>query len=120
MRKLKPAAIEYTAHPYGNHIIMVDNHKLFMSMYRKLTGAEAVPLINGCDGICQQLNQDGGMPMFMVGWFEPHKYSTLAHECSHAAFGILGSAGVHLEHGNNEAHAYLMGDMIDVFLGVRK
>ena len=55
----------------------------------------------------------GGITV-VIGWFTG-KPGTLAHECSHAVWKILGICGVRCETENNEAFAYLLGDMIKTF-----
>lgn len=117
-RKLKPAAIEYMAWPYGNPVRLVKDRDLYLKMYKELIGKES-QIGNECDGVTHQFDSDDGHTMFLIGVFTD-SVSVLAHECSHAAFRILGRAGVRIETDNNEAHAYLMSDMMDVFMGVRR
>lgn len=63
-------------------------------------------------------DSSGGM-LILIGWFVK-KPSTLVHECSHAVWKILGQVGVHCYADNNEAFAYLLGDMVDKFWSKRK
>lgn len=108
---------KYIAEPFGTEIFMYDNEKDFCSAYRRFTkDSPDVPLY--ADGITCQLENEDGM-ILVIGWFDPWWYSTLAHECSHAAFRVCGRHGVVLDYNNNEVHAYLLSHMMDRFLGVR-
>jgi len=107
----------YVANPYGTKVLMVKDCRLYHKYYLELTKAKSgVP--GYADGVTHQLETEDEM-LILIGWFKPWKVSTLAHECSHAAFRICGRIGIDLEFDNNEAHAYLLSDMMDRFLGVK-
>ena len=108
----------YTAAPYGTTVVMVKDEKIYHQYYQETTKTRSVVNVKRSDGVTHQLEtEDGGDMFLLIGWFRPWKISTLAHECSHAAFRICGNHGVILESDNNEAHAYLLSDMMDRFIG---
>lgn len=111
----------FHAEPFGTKVLYFDNRKEFDKTYKAFTGVD--PEYTGMtDGITSELEAEDGEHVILVGWFEMDgewRYSTLAHECSHAAFRICGRHGVRLEPDNNETHAYLLSAMMDCFLGVK-
>lgn len=109
----------YVASPFGTKVMMVKDSALYRKYYRALTNEDSSVNEKLTDGVTHQLETDDDM-VILIGWFRPWKISTLAHECSHAAFRICGKHGVMLESDNNETHAYLLGDMMDEFMKVRK
>lgn len=109
----------YIANPFGTPVHFFDSREKFDRAYKAYTG-HMPEYIGTPDGMTSSLEADDGDFLILVGWFEfegQWRYSTLAHECSHAAFRICGRHGVHLEPDNNEVHAYLLSGMMDCFLG---
>lgn len=100
---------------------MFYSKKEFEKAFTGLTGDK--PVFKGTpDGITSELfnsKNDAGH-LIMMGWFVndgKRRISTLAHECSHAAFRICDMHGVKVKPRNNETHAYLLSEMIDCFIG---
>lgn len=112
----------FHAEPFGTKVLYFDNQKEFEKVYKAMTGMKP-EYIGIPDGITSALEAPDGEYVILVGWFcvdGQWRYSTLAHECSHAAFRICGRHGVKLKAHNNETHAYLLSAMMDCFLGVKQ
>ena len=72
----------------------------------KVLHTETPTHVSGC--YSSHINENTGEMVFLIGVFNGDD-SVLAHECAHAAFGILLNAGVDPLEGNNEAYCYLLG-----------
>ena len=117
IRKLKV----YVAEPFGTRVVLARKEKLYQDYYHELTESRSPVNTRKSDGVTHQLSdEDGTAMLILIGWFKPYCISTLAHECSHAAFRICGDHGVVLEPDNNEVHAYLLSGMMDHFMGKGK
>src|SRR5260370_686076 len=68
--------------------------------------------ISGCGGASYPAMMYRGNAVYLVGliWTTP---DILVHELSHAAFNILGRAGVEIDPDNNEAFCYLLQHLVE-------
>lgn len=69
--------------------------------------------LDNTSGALAYYESNKGM-LLILGWFNG-KQSTLAHECSHAVWRIMGTIGYLPSHCNNEPFAYLLGHMVGFF-----
>lgn len=90
---------------------MTTSRKKFTQAQRYLSDAVDDP--SKSNGMTSTYDSDNGM-LILIGWFNKEPKS-LAHECVHAVFKILGLVNVQSDTNNNEAFAYLLGDMFNQF-----
>lgn len=98
----------YVASPYGQHIYVTTSRKEWRKLVRYLTDTVDELPCNGC--FTNLVSEKNGSHAFIMGWFNG-EYSTLVHECVHATFAVLHAVGIECSAGDNEAFAYLHGDM---------
>lgn len=118
-KKWPKGMTRFAAAPYHQMVYMTTSRKKFKQACLYID-PESTADGSVCGGMTAtfDLMTTGGIAV-VIGWFtgEP---STLAHECSHAVWKILGITRVRCETDNNEAFAYLLGDMVNKFWSKRK
>ena len=114
-KRTKPVRMQVW--PYGNHVAVCFNQTSFEREVSKMTGNKFELPHRRMDGITMQLDCKPEASVMVIGWFDPWRLSTLAHEASHCAFRICGCTGIVLEPDNNEAHAYMLSYIIDRVIG---
>lgn len=94
--------------PYKHSVALQTSRKRFAKFCPECCG----PVLDGVSGRAVYCACQG---MYYVGVFDK-QISTLAHECAHIAFFLLGAVGVPTHAGDvNEAYCYLLGFMMREF-----
>ena len=101
----------YRAPPYRQGVWMTTSAAKFRQMQKYMGRGVDRDLGNG---VTKTYYRKRGGLAILLGWFSGTP-ATLAHECSHAVWKILGEVGVKCETDNNEAFAYLLGDIVRKF-----
>lgn len=115
MKKKWPKGIlRYRGAPYRQTVWLARTRKEFTAAQEYIGGGKDD--ISGGNGFTATYYTEKQGIGILIGWFNDDP-STLAHECSHACFKILGLCGVKVETDNNEAFCYLLGDMVSKFWG---
>lgn len=104
---------EFAVPLYFGRVYIFDN-KEKMRQAEEYLRKKPCELSPGTGRAMQLLNEDGSGIVFLVGVFNGST-STLVHELAHAAFFILGEAGVPVEnYGTNEAYCYLLDSLFEL------
>lgn len=117
MKRKWPKTIRrYPAAPYRQVVWLARTRKDFTAAQEFISKQHDE---HGGEGLTATYYSKGGGIGILIGWFNDDP-ATLAHECSHAVWKILGNCGVEVGTDNNEAFCYLLGDMIRKFWSKRK
>lgn len=94
---------------FGGEIWLCKSDKEFAEAHKD--SGLSLTAVPGCSGVTVFLGESFA-PICIVGIFNG-KFSTIAHEMSHACFRILSSMGVELDAGGgNETFCYLLDHLV--------
>ena len=89
---------------------------VFLGDLKEVEGKYDLRSTFGCNALCFPREQEEKFTVHLCFSSLP-SMGTLAHECFHATSFILGRLGVHPDHDNDEAQAYLLDWVVDTVYG---
>lgn len=113
MKARWPKLCRYESKPYKQHIYLARTRKEYRQAHHYISKNKCHDLNIGNGLLTFHENKNGGT-ILLMGWFNKD-IEVLTHECSHAVWKIFGMCGVYCTKDNDEAFAYLLGDMVKHF-----